>query len=119
MYARDPAEAVEVGPAADHLPAGRQSQDRQGSRSDRPALDPRPRRRGYRITGFHSTPPIHAEHERVYWASSPIRRVASHLQSAGSGHSGDRLIGRQEAGVRDPRSKQRFAPGLPRLYSPM
>ena len=49
MYARDPAEAVEVGPAADHLPAGRQSQDRQGSRSDRPALDPRPRRRGDRV----------------------------------------------------------------------
>ena len=35
--------------AADYLRAGRQPQDRQGARPDDPALDPRPRRRGYRV----------------------------------------------------------------------
>jgi hypothetical protein len=34
-----------------HLRAGRQSQDRQGTRPHRAANDPRPRRRGDRITG--------------------------------------------------------------------
>jgi putative tryptophan/tyrosine transport system substrate-binding protein len=37
-------------PATDHLRAGRQSQDRQGARSDNPAIDPRPRRRSRRVS---------------------------------------------------------------------
>ncbi len=39
-----------AGAAADHLRAGRQSQDRQGARPHRAAVDPRPRRRGHRMS---------------------------------------------------------------------
>ena len=38
-----------AGPAADQIRAGHQSQDRQGARPHRAALDPRPRRRGHRM----------------------------------------------------------------------
>ena len=38
-----------AGPAADDIRAGRQSQDRQGARPHRAAIDPRPRRRGHRV----------------------------------------------------------------------
>ena len=38
-----------AGPATDHIRAGRQSQDREGARPYRPAIDPRPRRRGHRM----------------------------------------------------------------------
>ena len=39
-----------AGPAADDVRAGRQPQDRQGARPDGSAVDPRPRRRGYRMS---------------------------------------------------------------------
>src|SRR5215472_12870366 len=39
-----------AGPAANTIRAGRQSEDREGTRADDPALDPRPRRRGHRMT---------------------------------------------------------------------
>src|ERR1700674_5601894 len=38
-----------AGAAADDIRASRQSQDRQGARPDGAAVDPRPRRRGYRM----------------------------------------------------------------------
>jgi putative ABC transport system substrate-binding protein len=52
-----------AGPATDDLRTGRQSQDRQGSRSHRPALDPRPCRRGHRMNDRF------ADLERVVLAS--------------------------------------------------
>jgi len=39
-----------AGPIADHVRAGGQSEDRDSARSHRAALDPRPRRRGDRVT---------------------------------------------------------------------
>src|SRR5205814_3286384 len=36
--------------AAHHIRAGRQSQDREGARPYRPAIDPRPRHRGHRMS---------------------------------------------------------------------
>jgi putative ABC transport system substrate-binding protein len=38
-----------AGPAADDVRIGRQSQDRQDARTDDPAIDPRPGRRGHRV----------------------------------------------------------------------
>jgi len=39
-----------AGPAADDIRAGGQSEDRQGTWPHRPAIDPRPRRRGHRVS---------------------------------------------------------------------
>ena len=48
-----------TGAAADQIRAGHQSEDGEGAGLDGPALNPRPRRRGYRMTANHLwTPPF-------------------------------------------------------------
>jgi hypothetical protein len=55
-----------AGPATDDVRAGRQSQDRQGTRAHGPAIDPRPRRRGDRVRGVAGT--------RARWCPMTQRR---------------------------------------------
>jgi putative ABC transport system substrate-binding protein len=54
-----------TGAAADHLRAGRQSQDRQGARPHGAALNPRPRRRGHRMTANHPCCHSAIDHRRI------------------------------------------------------
>jgi putative ABC transport system substrate-binding protein len=92
--------------AADHLRAGRQSEDRQGTRPHGAANDPRPRRRGHRMRRWRSQgqrPALLTAHRyAVRWANDSIlRRQADRGVVPGSVRtrfSGDCPQGEAQAG---------------------
>ena len=67
--------------AADHIRAGRQSQDRQGARPHRAAIDPRPRRRGHRVMN----------RRELMLLLGGAMTAARALARAAEGDAGDRL----------------------------
>src|ERR1700730_9809055 len=64
-----------AGAAADPVHARRQFEDREGARPDRPAIDPRPRRRGHRVRRRHllAAGPALLVCARLGWAQQPGR----------------------------------------------